>query len=456
MFFKTGYRIFRPMVGGVVLFILFALAGMKHERSLAASPQWNRVKIDVLPGEASKFIDASTRFKVPVAILSSIDFDASTVNPVSVRLAGAPISKNRKGQLGFLTDVNGDGRTDLVVYVSVFSLDLEPGTSEALLTARTFDGTSVSGSQQVSFSGPVAQDSPLGATVSAQGAFSNPSSITINDPLNSSCPANPCAASIYPSTISVSGQPTVTKITASVFGLSHTFADDVDILLVGPTGKTCLLMSDCGGSDFVANVNLTFDDSFPSLPDDSQIFSGTYKPTQGIICGSGGSNCVPGCGDPTKCANSWPSPAPSLPYLTTLSVFNGTNPNGTWQLYVIDDSFGDYGSISGGWSLTFNPSTSKGTFDFDGDAKTDTTIYRPSDGTWWILNSSNGTFKVQQWGLAGDKLVPGDYDGDGKTDLAVWRPSEGKWYIINSSTGGGRVQNWGLNGDRPVPSAFIR
>jgi hypothetical protein len=35
-----------------------------------------------------------------------------------------------------------------------------------------------------------------------------------------------------------------------------------------------------------------------------------------------------------------------------LSVFNGESPNGTWRLYVVDDSAGDAGRIAGGYSLT--------------------------------------------------------------------------------------------------------
>jgi len=112
------------------------------------------------------------------------------------------------------------------------------------------------------------------------------------------------------------------------------------------------------------------------------------------------------------------------------------------------------GPISETAGFILNATARKTPFDFDGDAKTDTTIYRPSDGTWWILNSSNGTFNVQQWGLSGDKLVPGDYDGDGKTDEAIFRPSDGTWWILNSSTGNYRVQQWGFSSDIPVPGDY--
>ena len=101
----------------------------------------------------------------------------------------------------------------------------------------------------------------------------------------------------------------------------------------------------------------------------------------------------------------------------------------------------------GGGSQTGRPTP----FDFDGDGRTDLAVWRPSDGFWYIINSSTGMGRSQGWGLPDDKLVPGDYDGDRNPDLAVWRPSNGTWYIINSSTGAGRVQGWGLNGDIPVP-----
>ncbi len=84
--------------------------------------------------------------------------------------------------------------------------------------------------------------------------------------------------------------------------------------------------------------------------------------------------------------------------------------------------------------------------DFDGDRKTDITIWRQESGYWYIINSSNGTTTYTPWGGGTDIPVPGDYDGDGKTDIAIWRPSTGSWYIIRSSDQSLVQVQWGVEG----------
>jgi subtilisin-like proprotein convertase family protein len=167
----------------------------------------------------------------------------------------------------------------------------------------------------------------LGTVVGATyGPFANTASISI---------PNSGIATPYPSSINVSGiSGTVTKVTASLFGMNHTFPSDIDILLVGPAGQKVILMSDADGGTDIINVNLTFDDAAASVIG-ATVVSGTFRPTN------------VGTGD------TFPAPAPAAPYGAALSDFNGTNPNGAWRLFVVDDAGGDLGSIAGGWRLSF-------------------------------------------------------------------------------------------------------
>jgi sugar lactone lactonase YvrE len=161
------------------------------------------------------------------------------------------------------------------------------------------------------------------------GTFTNPTLFLLYGPFESDTSA-----------ITVSGLAgTVSKATATItFGDHAAPPADLAFLLVGPNGQSSILMSGVGVNN-PFRLTLTFDDAAPSSLTNNPA-SGTYKPS------------------PLRPV-TFPPPAPTEPYGTTLSVFNGTSPNGEWKLYAVNfvsDSacsiLGENCTVVGGWSLT--------------------------------------------------------------------------------------------------------
>lgn len=194
--------------------------------------------------------------------------------------------------------------------------------------------------------GPVVINAPVtnSATWTAQdvdqmvSCSGGPILLPAGAPGGTSGPSGP-----YPATVAMAGAPAAPdSITVELVGLSHTFPDDLDMLLEGPGGQTLVLMSDVGGGDDILDIDVVIDDAAAAiLPDATPITSGSWQP----------SNVVAG--------DIFDAPAPAGPYGnaapvgtdTLTSVFGGLDPNGTWNLWIDDDAGGDSGEMDE-WCLT--------------------------------------------------------------------------------------------------------
>jgi hypothetical protein len=230
--------------------------------------------------------------------------------------------------------------------------------------------------------------------------YSNAGTISINDATDAPPPDISAKATPYPSDISVSGLAgPVTNVTATLHGFHHSCPTDVDVLLVGPQGQRTILMSDAGDCAGVNHprdpIDLTFRDGAQPLPclaaypPPSLLVGGTYAPTDSPTSPY---DCSPS--NPTE-KDVFGAPAPAGPYPASMSIFNGTDPNGSWQLYVMDQFAKDQGAIDGGWSLDLTvPEPTVGAPASSGAAEVGTTTRSGAVGP--PIVSTAGTKKTQR------------------------------------------------------------
>lgn len=215
------------------------------------------------------------------------------------------------------------------------------------------------------------------------------------------------------------------------------------------------------GSNVTRLTNTTMDDGEPQWsPDGTKILfergSGTDFSTFDLyVMNADGTN-------PVRLINDEVCDIEAVwsPDATKIAFTRAAVDSGHFEVFVIDSTGNGLTRLTDAEGENRTPSwqplrpKAPVTTDFDGDGKTDATVFRPGNGTWYIRQSATNNMRVEQFGSSEDIPAPGDYDGDGKTDFAVFRPSTGAWYILGSSDYSFRAVQFGIGSDTPVPADY--
>lgn len=211
----------------------------------------------------------------------------------------------------------------------------------------------------------------------------------------------------------------VTAVSIGLDGLTHTFADDLDMLLLGPDGvRNLLFLSDSRGTDEFAGVNVDFSDSgAANLADGSiaaPIAAGTYLSTTY---------------DDTETAANFGLSDVDIQYAGSGfasfgSAFAGADGNGAWELLVRDDDFADTGSLTS-WSITISTDTAIAHLEGSGED----TVFRvdgssPTSGTFTILGQPT---------VAYSEVNSFIFDGGGGYDTVLGIGANGS-HLLNLTT----------------------
>jgi hypothetical protein len=105
------------------------------------------VTIDIKPGNFPNRINPRSHGVIPVAILTTSMFDATMVDPLSVKFGpkGATEAHGR----GHIEDADGDGDLDLVLHFRTQETGITCGATSASLTGETLNGQPITGSDSI-------------------------------------------------------------------------------------------------------------------------------------------------------------------------------------------------------------------------------------------------------------------------------------------------------------------
>ncbi|MFC7134126.1 MULTISPECIES: hypothetical protein [Salinibaculum] len=117
-------------------------------------PDEYEVEVNVRPALQKAIVNPESRVSIPVAVYSTDEFDARTVDTSTIAFGPAGASPTRLATV----DLNADGREDLLAFFEVQALGLEKDTEELEFRAETEDGTPVRGSDEIEFFPPFEDD----------------------------------------------------------------------------------------------------------------------------------------------------------------------------------------------------------------------------------------------------------------------------------------------------------
>ncbi|MFN5911653.1 MAG: beta strand repeat-containing protein, partial [Bacteroidota bacterium] len=274
-----------------------------------------------------------------------------------------------------------------------------------------------------------------GSSVALNGSGTNPYTPSVNTYNGSAITINDGNATPYPSTLNVSGlNGQIANIRLTFNNLSHAWPADIDAVLFGPTGAHSIIFTDAiGGSGGISGRNYTFAIGSTALPLTGFPASGTY----GVVNGG----AFDGTGTPSAVSSA------------NLNNFIGTNPNGTWSLYIFDDASTDVGTL-GSWSLeiTSQPSLTYGWSPGTGLTSTsisNPTATPPTTTTYTLTTTVNGcsasdavvvtvTSPPNAGTLSGTQAIcvsgTTTFTSNGNTG-GTWTTSNSAIATVNSSTG---------------------